>query len=566
MANKSDGEERSSAGSKRTEIERSAWPEIAPSIIEYFREAGEAVRFAAGDSVFEVGQENYDFYYLETGSVAIKDASGGHTVATIESGAFVGELGMLMGQKTFLAAVARERVRAIRLAHRRLLELVATVPEVADVVVTAFAARRRLLIEWGEGGLIVVGSEQDPDALSLRGFVERNRIPYRWVDRSNAAEVNELSAKLTLPASGAVVITGDSQVLSQPTPQTLARALGLDLTVNTDLDYDLIIVGAGPAGLAAAVYGSSEGLRVAVIEDTAIGGQAGTSSRIENYLGFPGGISGADLAYRGEVQAVKFGARIAVPRRAVALAPAADGYTVTLDDNAVIRAKAVVLANGVAYRKLPLTRLPEFEGRGIYYAATELEARFCRGTDAVVVGGGNSAGQAAMFLSRYADRTHIMVRSGGLAATMSSYLSVRIERDDRTQLWTDTEITALHGEGRLEAITVRNTRSGRETRIATRAVFVMIGAEPNTAWLRRTIQLDPKGFILTGAGVRVDREVRNFETSLPGVFAVGDIRSGSVKRVASAVGEGSVVVAAVHAFLEARQLVASGPEWISSKR
>ena len=324
--------------------------------------------------------------------------------------------------------------------------------------------------------------------------------------------------------------------------------MGLDLVADTHEVFDVLVVGAGPAGLAASVYAASEGLNVLAIEDTAIGGQAGTSSRIENYLGFPKGVSGAELAYRGEVQAVKFGARVTAPRRATSL-HAKDGlYYVGLDDERCVRGRTVILANGVQYRRLPLDRLREFEGRGIYYAATDLEARFCHNTEAVIVGGGNSAGQAAMFLSRSAKRVHLVVRGEGLAATMSSYLSDRIENDKNIRMWTRTEVCALHGEEKLGCLTLCNRDTGEETDIQSEALFIMVGAAPNTDWLGDQIKLDEKCFILTGHDA--GEGIRGFETSLPGVYAVGDIRAGSVKRVASAVGEGSVVVSAVHGYLE----------------
>ena len=479
-------------------------------------------------------------------------------VVTIEAPNFIGELGMLMGQGTFLAGVARGETRVVVVAQDRLRDLVATVPEIADVVVTAFAARRRLLMEWAEGGLTIVGHESDRDTIRLLTFASRNRIPHRFVDRDDAAEMARVGATCRLPEAGTAIVTGRAEVLDRPSPREVAAALGMDLPVEpasqADGDattggrvHDLAIVGGGPAGLAAAVYGASEGLSTLVIEDAGIGGQAGTSSRIENYLGFSTGISGSELAYQGEIQAVKFGARFAVPRRATGLSDKSNGaaphMAIELDDGSCVRARAVVLAMGVQYRRLPLDRLEHFEGAGIYYAATELEARFCRGTDAVIVGGGNSAGQAAMFLSRHARRTHILVRGDRLAETMSSYLAERIENDPAIELHPRTEVTVLHGEDRLDAVTIRDNVAGVEPRIDTHALFIMIGAAPNTAWLGGSIDLDRSGFVITG------RDGDPFATSRSGVWAVGDLRAGSVKRVASAVGEGSVVVSSVHRHL-----------------
>ncbi len=548
----------STKGSGQSDLERQAWPVLAPDLVARLRDEGSLRTLAEDEVLFEVGQSSYDLALILRGGIDIVDRAGDRVVVTIEAPNFVGELGMLMGQGTFLAGVARGETEVAVVAQDQLRELVATVPEIADVVVTAFAARRRLLMEWAEGGLTIVGRESDRDTVALLTFASRNRIPHRFVDRDDGAEMARVGATCILPESGTAVVTGRAEVLVRPSPRALAAALGMDLPVapasGAEGDattggrvHDLAIVGGGPAGLAAAVYGASEGLSTIVIEDAAIGGQAGTSSRIENYLGFSTGISGSELAYQGEIQAVKFGARFAVPRRATGLGDKSTGTSphmaVELDDGSCVRARAVVLAMGVQYRRLPLERLEHFEGAGIYYAATELEARFCRNTDAVIVGGGNSAGQAAMFLSRHARRTHILVRGDRLAETMSSYLAERIESDPSIELHPRSEVSALHGDDRLDAITVRENATGGGARIDTHALFVMIGAAPNTAWLGDAIALDRNGFVLTG------HDGDPFATSRPGVWAVGDLRAGSVKRVASAVGEGSVVVSAVHRYL-----------------
>jgi thioredoxin reductase (NADPH) len=322
--------------------------------------------------------------------------------------------------------------------------------------------------------------------------------------------------------------------------------------VDADKVFDVLIVGGGPAGVAAGVYAGAEGLRALVVEDLTIGGQAGTSSRIENYMGFPTGISGADLVWRGEVQAMKFGTQFAVPRRVAALEKrAADGvFCATLDDGAIVCAKAVIVATGVQSRRLPIPRLEDFEGVGIYYAATDVEARYCRETDAVVVGGGNSAGQAAMYLSRTAAHVHVLVRGDSLAASMSDYLLSRLEADPAITIHYQTQISALHGERHLEQVTVRNSATGEDRVIDARAAFIMVGAAPNTGWLSGLVDLDDKGFVLTGQGVG---KASPFETSHPGIFAVGDVRAGSVKRVASAVGEGSVAISKVWDFVRGLQ-------------
>jgi thioredoxin reductase (NADPH) len=336
-------------------------------------------------------------------------------------------------------------------------------------------------------------------------------------------------------------------VIEDPTPEKIARLLGLDLDVAEGTMFDVLIVGGGPAGIAAGVYAGSEGLSALVLDDLAIGGQAGQSSRIENYMGFPTGISGADLCWRGEVQAMKFGTRFAVPRRASGLARQEDGsFRATLDDGRTICARAVVVATGVQYRRLPLDRLEHFEGAGNYYAATDVEARYCRDTEVVVIGGGNSAGQAAMFLSRTARHVHVLVRGTSLAASMSDYLLSRLEQNPRITIHYTSQMQALHGGDRLEAVTIRDASGGQDWRIDARAVFVMVGAAPNTGWLSGLVALDGKGFVLTGPDAGAEG---GFHTSAPGFFAVGDVRAGSVKRVASAVGEGSVVISHVWAHV-----------------
>jgi thioredoxin reductase (NADPH) len=341
----------------------------------------------------------------------------------------------------------------------------------------------------------------------------------------------ELAGRCGVPADRAAVVLGESIVLADPTPRSIARRFGLDLAVEEGSLFDVVIVGSGPAGLAGAVYAGAEGLRAPVIDELAVGGQAATSSRIENYMGFPTGISGADLCARGEIQALKFGTRFAVPRRVTGVVRSDGGFSVTLDYGVAVRARAIVVATGVQYRRLPLDRLEEFEGAGVSYAATELEARHVQGRTAVVIGGGNSAGQAAMFLSRRADRVHLVVRGPSLAASMSDYLIERIRKNEAISLEFRAEVTALHGEATLEAVTLR--QAGEARLLPAAGLFVMVGAAPNTGWLSGLVELDAKGFVLTRDG---------HATSCPGIFAVGDVRAGSVKRVASAVGKSSVVI------------------------
>ena len=378
-------------------------------------------------------------------------------------------------------------------------------------------------------------------------FASRNRIPYRSM-ALGSPEAAATATSCSIAPGQPAVIFGRGIVVADPTPDKVARLLGLNLDFRDDEAFDVLIVGGGPAGVAAGVYAGAEGLSALVVEDIAIGGQAGTSSRIENYMGFPTGISGADLVWRGEVQAMKFGTRFAMPRRVVLLERLEDeSFCATFDTGQHVRAKAVVVATGVQYRRLPIDRLEDFEGAGIYYAATEIEARYCKGMDAVIIGGGNSAGQAAMFLSRSVRCVRVLVRGASLAASMSSYLSSRLEADPRIEIEFGADVTALHGGDHLEAITIRNARTGATRVVDTSALFIMVGASPNTEWLSGLVDLDDKGFVLTGSGA--GGPASPFATSRPGIFAVGDVRAGSVKRVASSVGEGSVVISKVWEFV-----------------
>ena len=395
---------------------------------------------------------------------------------------------------------------------------------------------------------MLLGADSDATVRQIAAFAARNKLPVRMLELGTDAAA--VVAKDCGIAEGepAVIFGRDHTVIADPTPAKIAALLGLDVTLNCNGEMDLLIVGGGPAGVAAAVYAGAEGIRALVVEELAIGGQAGTSSRIENYMGFPTGISGADLVWRGEIQALKFGTEFAMPRRVVSLVREADErFCATLDDGLNVRARAVIVATGVQYRRLPWEHLDLYEGAGVYYSATETEARFCRDTDVIVIGGGNSAGQAAMYLSRVANHVHVLVRSGSLAASMSEYLSSRLQADPKITVRYRTEVASLHGRRELESVSIVDHGAGEHSQIDSRAVFVMVGAAPNTAWLADLAKLDDKGFVLTGRDVE---RASPFATSCPGLFAVGDVRAGSVKRVASAVGEGSVVISEVWRYLD----------------
>jgi thioredoxin reductase (NADPH) len=514
---------------------------LAASHVAHLRSIGEIVHFEAGDTVVAFGQPNDAFFYILAGEMAAWDEVTGKPYgnAVLGPSQFGGEMSFLSGGMAQLSNRAATPLTVIRVPRAAMMQALAEIPEMSDIVITVFAARRRRLIESGQAGLTLIGPEQDRAVRRVEAFATQNRIPHR-VHALGSAEALALAQRCGVPADRGAVMLGERTVLTDPTPRSVARHFGLDLAVDNGAEFDVVIVGAGPAGLAAGVYAGAEGLRALVVDETAVGGQAATSSRIENYMGFPTGISGADLCARGEIQALKFGTRFAVPRRVSALQRQGKGFAVTLDDGVVVRARAIVVATGVQYRRLPLDRLAEFEGAGVSYAATELEARHVAGRAAVVVGGGNSAGQAAMHLSRRAQCVHLVVRGASLASSMSDYLVERIRKNAAITLHFHAEVAALHGEQTLDAVTLRE--ADIESRIEAAGLFIMVGAAPNTGWLAGLVDLDSKGFVLTADG---------YLTSCPGNFAVGDVRAGSVKRVASAVGEGSVVISKVWAHVAA---------------
>ncbi len=519
------------------------------SHVAALREIGVERDWAAGEMLQEYGKPAETFHYVVDGAVEAVDPRTGGRYGDAHLGPtqFFGEISFLSAGKAMMGARCIEKSRIITVEREPMLELMGRVPEMSDIVITVFAARRRRLLESGEASLTLIGAEEDRHIRQIAAFAGRNKIPFRSLTLGEH-EAEAVAHSCKIGAAKPAVIFGKYDVVPDPTPTKIAAMLGLDMAVRDDRIFDVLIVGGGPAGVAAGVYAGTEGLCALVVEDLTIGGQAGTSSRIENYMGFPTGISGSDLVWRGEVQAMKFGTQFAVPRRVRALERRDDGvFCATLDDDEIVCAKAVVVATGVQYRRLPIPRLEDFEGVGIYYAATDVEARYCRDTDAIVVGGGNSAGQAAMYLSRTAKHVHVLVRGPSLAASMSDYLLSRLEADPAITIHYQTEISALHGDAHLEQVTIHNKADGADQVIDARAAFIMVGAAPNTGWLSGLVELDGKGFVQTGQAVGKDTP---YETSHPGIFAVGDVRAGSVKRVASAVGEGSVVISKVWDFVQ----------------
>jgi thioredoxin reductase (NADPH) len=522
---------------------------LAASHVQALRKEGTIATYTAGTFLARPGQPMDRFVYVEEGEIEVVNpfTDERHLPSTLGPTQFMGEISFLNGGAWSMPMRAVRETRVIEVPREAMLTLMSRIPEMSDIIITVFSARRRRQLDDRDGSLRLIGEDEDRNVRRIAEFASRNRIPYTSLPlRSPEAEATARSCSIV--AAEPAVIFGRNVAVTDPTPDKVARLLGLNLDFRNDETFDVLIVGGGPAGVAAGVYAGAEGLCALVVEDVAIGGQAGTSSRIENYIGFPTGISGADLVWRGEVQAMKFGTRFAMPRRVVLLQSLEDkSFCATFDNGQRVRAKAVVVATGVQYRRLPLERLADFEGAGIYYAATEIEARYCKGTEAIIIGGGNSAGQAAMFLSRSASCVRVLVRGASLAASMSSYLSSRLEADPRISIEYDAEVTALRGTDHLESLTIRNVKTGATQVIDTRALFIMVGAAPNTEWLSGLVKLDDKGFVITGSGV--DAAASPFATSLPGVFAVGDVRAGSVKRVASSVGEGSVVISKVWEFV-----------------
>ena len=508
------------------------------------RRVGHIVRLKAGDEFQKAGQPIGEFHYLLSGETEAVSGGTGKRYgnATLGPGQFFGELAFLTGGHAFMSGRAVQDTELLCVKREDMLQLMYDIPEMSDIIITVFAARRRRMVEVAEASLTLIGGEVDRDIRRIASFAARNRIPFAEIE-IESDEGDALAQQCRIDRAHPAVIFAKHQVITPPTPRGVARALGLDVSLRKEEVFDVAIVGGGPAGVAAGVYAGAEGLCAVVLEDLAVGGQAGTSSRIENYMGFPTGISGGDLVGRGEVQAMKFGTRFAMPVRAQELMQCEKHlFHVHLDTDDWVSAKALIVATGVQYRRLPLERLEDFEGAGVYYAATDVEARYCKETEVAIIGGGNSAGQAAMFLARTARHVHVLVRGASLASSMSDYLLQRLESHPRITIHTRTQVTALHGEDRLDGVTIRDGNAGQDWELPARALFVMVGAAPNTEWLSGLVTLDDNGFVPTGrdAGGR-----SAYETSCHGIFAVGDVRSGSVKRVASAVGEGSVVMSAV---------------------
>jgi thioredoxin reductase (NADPH) len=544
--------------------ETQTFPVLTPEQIERLRPFSELLTVERGDILYRPGEVRVALYILLSARAEVvqPDLNGERFFTTFGPGMFTGEAAMIAGQKMIVLARVTQAGEVLRIKPESLRTVVAQDFELAELFLRAFMLRRLSLIRKQLGNVAIIGSRHSADSMRLREFLGRNGHPYTFVDLDADPSAQEVLDRLAVRIDEVpVVICNVQTVLRNPSTMDLAKCLGLNDGIDHSLVRDLIIVGAGPAGLAAAVYAASEGLNVLVVENHSPGGQAGTSSRIENYLGFPMGISGQELAANAKVQALKFGAKMAVARTIVQIRCHRTPFELVLDDGGLLYARSVVIATGARYNKPDVPGIDSFAGRGVHYGATYLEAQLCEGEDVVVVGGGNSAGQAAVFLAQTARRVYMLVRGPNMASTMSRYLIQRISKNPNIELHCNTELSELVGRKRLDVVTWKDKMRLTTSSLPAHHVFVMTGASPNTDWLKDCVALDDKGFVLTGPDLPLANEAngdrawplsrppQRLESSHPGVFIVGDVRAGSVKRVASAVGEGANAVSLVHRFL-----------------
>jgi thioredoxin reductase (NADPH) len=533
------------------------FPVLTTREVDRLRRFGSIRKYASGDKLFETGKPGPGMFVVLSGSVAVTQRDGlGHVTPVVEQGAgqFVAEVGQLSSRVTLVDGTAEGDVEALLIPPEGVRSLLVAEADLGERIMRALILRRVSLIQKGAGGPVLVGATGSADVVRLQGFLNRNSFPHHLLDPATDHEASDLIAHCTAYAGRLpLVVCPDGIVLGNPSEAVLARQLGMVGDVRKDFVYDVAVVGAGPAGLATAVYGASEGLSVVVLDSRAFGGQAGASARIENYFGFPTGISGQALTARAFVQAQKFGAEMMIPALVKTLdCSRANGVlSLEIEGGARIKARTVVVASGARYRHPAIADIARFEGRGVWYWASPIEARLCAGEEVILVGGGNSAGQAAVFLSAHAAKVRMMVRGAGLAESMSRYLIDRIAAIENIELMTQTKIVALSGDANvgLEKVRWRDDRIGVETEAPIRNVFLFVGADPATEWLQGCgVEVDNAGFVITG-GQFEGRTPSTLESSVSGVFAVGDVRSRSVKRVGSAIGEGAQVVQAIHGFL-----------------
>ena len=534
------------------------FPRLNQSQIAQIEKRAELKSYQDGEVLYQTGTRDFSSYVVKEGEIEIVNRSDGEskTVTVVRPGQFSGDVALITGNPAVVDAIAKGNCLALEISAPNLRRLLQENSPISDIFVQAFIARKKRLDELpGFTGLRVIGSRFSRDTLRIRDFLAKNRVWFTWIDLESDSQIDALLEQLEIAVADTPVVTnGDLWLLKNPTNEKLAELLGIKTPLK-DTVYDLAVVGAGPAGLAAAVYGASEGLNTVVLEKTAPGGQAGSSSKIENYMGFPTGISGTELASRAYLQAKKFGVQFSIPVEVVGLELENSYHRLRLASGEAVFSRCVLIATGVAYRQLNIEGYEQFEGQGIYYSATTVEAQLCQNSQVIVVGGGNSAGQAAIFLSQSASKVLLLIRGGNLSEKMSKYLVQRIEQSDNIELLTHTEINKMIGDDILRAVELRHNQTGQTQTVEAAAIFIFVGAKPLTDWLPDEIDLDEKGFIKTGTGVAdspnwsARRQPFLLETSRVGVFAAGDVRSDSIKRVASSVGEGSMTVKLVHQLL-----------------
>ena len=521
---------------------------------------GEEEVAAPGALLFARGDRSTDLFIVVSGRVELcehRRSGAVHAMTTLTQGQFSGELDLLSGREVLLSCRAVTQSRILRVGATSLKRLMRTELDIADIFVDAWIGRRASLVNNSQGGVVIIGYGHDADTTRTQQFLVRNGYPNHFVDAESNPNAQLLLEGLNLlRAETPIVFLPDRRILHKPSNATLAEELGMTSVLQTKEIFDVAIVGAGPSGLAAAVYAASEGLKTIIIESTAPGGQAGTSSRIDNYLGFPNGLSGQELATKAEIQAQRFGAKFQISRNVIGLDVDGEVRKLTLASGQVVSARSVVVATGARYRRLDVPEVEAFEMRGVHYAATSVESSRCHGQNVAVVGGGNSAGQAALHMSRSAAHVYLLVRGESLQKTMSDYLLQRLHSCPRISIHVSTEVKSISGEDRLRSVTTINVATMKQSDYVVSDIFVMIGADPNTDWLRARLDLDHNGFIKTGH--QVLKAPSPFATSCPGVFAIGDVRSSSVKRVASAVGDGSAVISDVHRYLEGLEAAEEG--------
>jgi thioredoxin reductase (NADPH) len=536
-------------------------PTLDASTLAELAQFGHEEVVHAGDALYRAGDASYDFFVVLEGRVDIvrEDNERVDTIVSYSAGGFLGELSLLTGQRPYLTGRVIESGRVLHIGRDKFRQLMSEKPDIADLIFNAFSARRELLRQGdGARAIRIVGSRYSSEAMALRAFATRSHLPHEWIDVEDSVDPDVLLAGMGLRPPDTPAVITSTAVLRHTSPGEFAELLGLTFRPVPGTLFDLVVIGTGPAGLASAVYGASEGLNTVALDAFAVGGQAGASSRIENYAGFPNGISGDDLVSRTAIQAQRLGARLNAPCVATGLRPEHGFHVVILEDGSEIPCRAVIVASGARYRRLAVEDLQRFEGAGVYYAATDLEARICTGRDVIIVGGGNSAGQAAIYMAQNGCRVLIAIRRDDLSETMSRYLVERIDANPRIDVLARTEVRALAGASHLERATLEHTPTQTQRTVSCGGLFCFIGAEPSTSWLSDTMALDHNGFILTDRDLSAEeasyptfagRDPLPFETSIMGVFAVGDVRHGSLKRVAAAVGEGSSAVRSVHEHL-----------------